>query len=147
MDDRVDRTETKLAPDPTSRVTPVLRPARRRYRIFFSVILIALIGGGWYLWSHKAAQQAPKGATAGRGAQVAPQPVGFATIDKGDVRIILNELGTVTSLDTVTVLTQINGRLQEIRFAEGQRVKKGDFLAQIDPRPYQAAGSRRCCPV
>ena len=64
---------------------------------------------------------------------------GFATIDTGDIRIILNELGTVTSLDTVTVLTQINGQLQEIGFTEGQVVKKGDFLAQIDPRPYQAA--------
>ena len=45
----------------------------------------------------------------------------------------------MTSLDTVTVQTQINGQLQEIGFTEGQMVKKGDFLAQIDPRPYQAA--------
>jgi multidrug efflux system membrane fusion protein len=52
---------------------------------------------------------------------------------------MLNELGTVTSLDTVTIQTQINGQLQEIGFKEGQVVHKGDFLAQIDPRPYQAA--------
>ena len=52
---------------------------------------------------------------------------------------MLNELGTVTSLDTVTVQTQINGQLDEVGFKEGQVVKKGDFLAQIDPRPYQAA--------
>ena len=45
----------------------------------------------------------------------------------------------MTSLDTVTVQTQINGQLQEIGFTEGQMVKKGDFLAQIDPRPYVAA--------
>jgi multidrug efflux system membrane fusion protein len=65
--------------------------------------------------------------------------VGAATIDKGDVRIILNELGTVTSLDTVTVLTQISGQLTDVAFQEGQMVKKGDFLVQIDPRPYEAA--------
>src|SRR6202042_284703 len=75
----------------------------------------------------------------GRSAQGGPQPVGAATVDKGDIRVILNELGTVTSLDTVTVLTQINGQLTEVGFKEGQVVKKGDFLAQIDPRPYQAA--------
>jgi multidrug efflux system membrane fusion protein len=139
MDERVDRTETRIAPDPASRVTPVVRQSRRGYWILTSLILVGLVGGGWYLWSHHQAQQAPKGGAAGRSAQGAPQPVGFATVDKGDIRIILNELGTVTSLDTVTVLTQINGQLQDIGFSEGQLVKKGDFLAQIDPRPYQAA--------
>jgi multidrug efflux system membrane fusion protein len=127
MDERVDRTETRIAPDPATRVTPVVRQSRRGYWILTALILIGLMGGGWYLWSHHRAQQAPKGAGAGRGAQGAPQPVGFATIDKGDIRILLNELGTVTSLDTVTVLTQINGQLQEIGFTEGQVVKKGDF--------------------
>jgi multidrug efflux system membrane fusion protein len=68
-----------------------------------------------------------------------PQPVGAATIDKGDIRIVLNELGTVTPLATVTVKTQINGQLVDVGFKEGQMVRKGDFLAQIDPRPYQVA--------
>ena len=48
-------------------------------------------------------------------------------------------MGTVTSLATVTVRAQIAGNLQEVGFEEGQIVKAGDFLAQIDPRPYQAA--------
>jgi multidrug efflux system membrane fusion protein len=139
MDERVDRTETRRAPDPASRVTPVVHQSRRGYWILTAIIVAGLIGGGWYLWEHQSTKQAPKGTTAGRAAQGAPQPVGFATIDKGDIRIVLNELGTVTSLDTVTVLTQISGQLQEIGFQEGQVVKKGDFLAQIDPRPYQAA--------
>ena len=64
-------------------------------------------------------------------------PVGLATITKGDIDIIDPALGTVTPLATVTVRTQINGQLQEIAFQEGQIVKKGDFLAQIDARPYQ----------
>jgi membrane fusion protein, multidrug efflux system len=139
MDERVDRTETKVAPDPVSRVTPVVHQSRRGYWLLTGLIVAGLAGGGWYLWTHSQTQQAPKTAVAGRSALGAPQPVGFATIDKGDIRIILNELGTVTSLDTVTVVTQINGQMQEIGFQEGQMVKKGDFLVQIDPRPYQAA--------
>lgn len=139
MDERVDQTEIRRSPEPASRVTPPLRQSGRGYWILTGIILIGLLGGGWYLWSHRQANQAATTATAKRSAQGAPQPVGFATIDKGDIRIILNELGTVTSLDTVTVLTQIAGRLQELGFNEGQMVKKGDFLAQIDPRPYQAA--------
>jgi multidrug efflux system membrane fusion protein len=139
MDERVGRTETRIAPDPASRVTPVVQRSRRGYWILTSLILAGLAGGGWYLWTHNDTRQAPKGATAGRSVLGAPQPVGFATIDKGDIRIILNELGTVTSLDTVTVYTQISGQLQQIGFTEGQPVKKGDFLAQIDPRPYLAA--------
>jgi multidrug efflux system membrane fusion protein len=104
--------------------------------IIWLVLLAAGAGVGWYWWTHH--QAAPKGGQ-GRAVQTPPQPVGAATIDKGDIRIVLNELGTVTSLDTVTVLTQISGQLVEVGFKEGQIVKKGDFLAQIDPRPYQAA--------
>jgi multidrug efflux system membrane fusion protein len=53
--------------------------------------------------------------------------------------VTLSQLGTVTPLATVTVKTQISGYLTEVGFTEGQMVKKGDFLAQIDPRPYQVA--------
>ena len=60
-----------------------------------------------------------------------------ATIGRGDIRVIVNGLGTVTPLATVNVVTQINGQLTQVAFREGQMVKKGDFLAQIDPRPYE----------
>ncbi len=139
MDERVDRSETKIAPDPVSRVTPAAPGLRPGFWVLTAMILFGLFGVGWYLWAHRQTQPAPRGAPVGRSAQGAPQPVGFATADKGDIRIVLNELGTVSSLDTVTVYTQINGQLQEVGFKEGQVVKKGDFLAQIDPRPYIAA--------
>jgi multidrug efflux system membrane fusion protein len=139
MDERVDRSDPRVAPDPVLRATPVARRARTGSRILIGLILIGLAGGGWYLWTHHQSQPAPKTTGAGRGALNAPQPVGFATADNGNIRIILNELGTVTSLDMVTVVSQIAGQLQEIGFKEGQIVKKGDFLAQIDPRPFVAA--------
>jgi membrane fusion protein, multidrug efflux system len=67
------------------------------------------------------------------------QPVGVATITRGDVRLTLRALGAVTPLATVTVTTQISGLLMSVGFKEGQLVHKGQFLAQIDPRPYQVA--------
>ncbi len=68
-----------------------------------------------------------------------PQPVQAAAAVRGNIPITLSALGTVTPLATVTVLTQINGQLMQLGFTEGKMVKKGDFLAQIDPRPYQVA--------
>jgi membrane fusion protein, multidrug efflux system len=133
MDERVDRTEADVEPAPLSRETRVTRPSRLR-QLVIPVILITIgLGVGWFWWTHRAPQPASRSATA----QAAPQPVGAATIDKGDIRIVLNELGTVTPLATVTVKTQINGQLVDVGFKEGQVVKKGDFLAQIDPRPFQ----------
>ncbi len=67
-----------------------------------------------------------------------PVAVGVARASLGDIVVRLPALGTVTPLATVTVKTQINGYLQKIGFREGQIVRQGDFLAQIDPRPYQA---------
>jgi multidrug efflux system membrane fusion protein len=60
------------------------------------------------------------------------------TVGKGDIAINLNALGTVTSLATVTIRTQISGYLMKNDFTEGQDVKKGDLLAEIDSRPYEA---------
>ena len=66
-------------------------------------------------------------------------PVIAATARARDIPINLNALGTVTALATVTVKSQLGGYLTEVAFTEGQMVKRGDFLAQIDPRPYQIA--------
>ena len=60
--------------------------------------------------------------------------VGVATVGRGDMPVALNGLGTVTSLATVTIRSQISGYLVSVAFREGQIVQKGDLLAQIDPR-------------
>ena len=68
----------------------------------------------------------------------APVPVVTALVQQGDVPIILSGLGTVQALNTATIRSQVTGLLQSVDFVEGQQVKRGDILAQIDPRPYQA---------
>jgi membrane fusion protein, multidrug efflux system len=98
------------------------------------LILVAVIVIGIVWWVMNRHQTAPANRF-GSG----PQPVGTATAVQGNMPVIDNALGTVTPLATVTVQTQINGQLTEVGFTEGQMVKKDDFLAQIDPRPYQVA--------
>jgi multidrug efflux system membrane fusion protein len=112
-------------------------PASRRSRLgcLISGALIVLVVAGIAWFVHSRAQQTGK--TAGR--TQATVPVVTAPVERGDLPIILNALGTVTPLATVTVKTQIAGRLVSLGFQEGQLVKAGDFLAQIDPRPYQIA--------
>src|SRR5215469_2722119 len=108
---------------------------RSMLRRLLWLVLLALVIAGIVWWVlHR-----PQPAATGRFTSGGPMPVGTATVQKGDMPIIDNALGTVTPLATVTVQTQINGQLMEIGFQEGQLVNKGDFLAQIDPRPYQVA--------
>ena len=124
---------------PPGRTEKRLTPVRRRRPWLAWLIGLAVIGivayAGWQLLGSHGAPQ-----TANRAGP--PQSVGVTTIAKGDIQVVLTGLGAVTPLATVTVKTQINGQLQQIAFTEGQIVHKGDFLAQIDPRPYQVALER-----
>ena len=83
----------------------------------------------------------PAGSGSGPGAAArnAPVAVAFATVSSGDIQLRIPAIGTVTTLANVTVRTQISGTLQKILFTEGQLVHAGDVIAQIDPRPYEAA--------
>ncbi len=101
------------------------------------LILVAIGGVVWFM--RPAGETPDSAAPHGRSDRSGPTPVATATIQKGDINIIRRELGTVTPLANVVVRTQISGLLMEIAFKEGQIVQAGDFLAQIDPRPYELA--------
>src|SRR6202012_2032117 len=64
-------------------------------------------------------------------------PVTVATVQKKDMPVFVNGLGSVTAFNTVSVKSRVDGQLVQIAFKEGQHVNKGDLLAVIDPRPYQ----------
>jgi multidrug efflux system membrane fusion protein len=135
MDERTRRSNDEVAPDIRTVPVPKSKAGRSRY-VVGAIILIAIAGGGYLIF--RAFSGSQPSASASRNQQAgAPQSVGAATIGKGDIRVLVNALGTVTPIATVTVQTQIDGQLTEVAYTEGQMVKKGDFLAQIDPRPYQ----------
>jgi len=142
MDERTRRTDDELAPGARRLIPEPVRPwvepwvkapRRSRWRIAAGAVVALLLVFAIYETA-KWIRSAP--APAGR-FQGALQTVGASTAALGNVRVIVNALGTVTPLATVTVQTQINGQLIDVGFTEGQLVKKGDFLAQIDARPYE----------
>jgi membrane fusion protein, multidrug efflux system len=105
----------------------------RRWMLITAGGAVFLIGGlSYWYWS-----QGPDPAHAAR-SRVAV-PVSIAIASHADVPIFLTGLGTVQALYTVGIHAQVDGKLQDVLFKEGQRVKKGDVLAKIDPRLYQAA--------
>ena len=127
---------------------------RRRVNLVVLVIVLVLLGAGaWYFWGRSGADTAAKtaetkGAKAGKGAGKGggrfgggdpnrAQPVAVAAARIGDVNIVQTALGTVNALRTVTVRPRVDGMLTRVDFAEGQLVKAGDPLAQIDPIPFQ----------
>jgi multidrug efflux system membrane fusion protein len=96
------------------------------------LVLLCLAAVVWWTRQGGAPQQA------GGGRNGAPMSIVPEVVGKGDIGINLNALGTVTSLATVTVRTQISGYLMRVVFKEGDEVKKGDLLVEIDSRPYEA---------
>ncbi|MBO0732783.1 MAG: MdtA/MuxA family multidrug efflux RND transporter periplasmic adaptor subunit [Methylocapsa sp.] len=129
------RVQDKSPGGPQEKIKLPEGPVKRRIwlRALVVVGLLALLAFAVYRIT--TAPQTPGSKNTGRSAQ---EPVAVATIGKGDIRVIVNGLGTVTPIATVTVKTQVNGLLLQVGFEEGQTVKKGDFLAQIDPRPFEA---------
>jgi multidrug efflux system membrane fusion protein len=111
----------------------------RRYRAALILLAVVLVIAVIVV---RVVQHRPAADAAGRGkgrGQSGPVAVAVATVTTGDIQIRIPALGTVTTLANVTVRTQINGTLQKILFVEGQLVHEGDVIAQIDPRPYEAA--------
>ena len=108
--------------------------SRSRRRFVLTSILILLLLAGVVWWNRPGS--APQPANSGRNA--APMSIVPEVVGKGDIGININALGTVSSLATVTIRSQISGQLVRVAFKEGDEVKKGDLLAEIDSRPYEA---------
>jgi membrane fusion protein, multidrug efflux system len=111
------------------------RRSRRRLALI-AVGCAALAVAGLGYWDRTAG---PDAAHAARTPSHLAVPVSIATAARQDVPIYLTGLGTVQAQFTVAIHAQVDGKLQDVFFKEGQRVKKGDVLAKIDPRLYQAA--------
>src|ERR1700734_651611 len=137
---RPDEVTQRAAPAPVAPTTVETAPRRRRNWLLWIVIVAALAAAAVYAWKkhQNAAPSADRQETSGRPAQP-PQTVRVASVITGDMPLTIDALGTVTPFETVTIRTQIAGTLQNVGFTEGQTVKQGDFIAQIDPRPYEAA--------
>src|SRR6202008_2256688 len=107
-----------------------------RSRTFWWVLLIAVIAAaGYFGWQRFGAQHTQT-------AQKAPSrkrvPVKIAAVEKADFPVYLTGLGTVQGFNTVLVRTRVDGQINKIDFTEGQFVKEGDTLVEIDPRTFQA---------
>jgi multidrug efflux system membrane fusion protein len=112
-----------------------------RLRIIGWVLLIAAVGAAGYLgWQRYGGERVAETGAQKHAAPSRPAvPVKIASVEKADFPVYLTGLGTVQGFNTVLVRTRVDGQINRIAFKEGQFVKEGDTLVEIDPRPFQAA--------
>src|SRR4051812_8989273 len=124
-----------------------VKPTRRRNMLLLALALVvaAALVGAWIYYDKTRGGEAaaqPQGKTGtgkgrGKGGDGGPIPVVAGAAELGDIPIYLSGLGTVVPMRTVIVRSRVDGELIRINFTEGQYVKEGDVLAQVDPRPFQ----------
>jgi multidrug efflux system membrane fusion protein len=102
------------------------------------IFLLMVVGVAAWAYFHRPAEQAGKAAAKRVGAG-APIPVISGVVARKDIPIYLDGLGTVQAFNPVTVRSRVDGQIVKVVFTEGQDVKEGDVLLQIDPKPYKAA--------
>ncbi|HUA21498.1 MAG TPA: MdtA/MuxA family multidrug efflux RND transporter periplasmic adaptor subunit [Bryobacteraceae bacterium] len=107
------------------------------------LVFAAAAGGAYYEWPNlkkivPTENSAPAGKRGGRGGAGGVIPVVASKVQRGSIKVYFNALGTVTPIYTVTVKSRVDGELMKVMFTEGQLVRQGDPLIEIDPRPYQA---------
>jgi multidrug efflux system membrane fusion protein len=113
---------------------PQTRIAAWRQRWWIGLLAVCLLAIGAYVFLIRGGEAPSRAAVPGP----PPIPVVAAPARARDMGVYLTGLGSVTPLNTITVHTQVNGQLMSVRFQEGQLVRQGDLLAEIDPRPFQA---------
>ncbi|NPD67013.1 MdtA/MuxA family multidrug efflux RND transporter periplasmic adaptor subunit [Lichenicola cladoniae] len=143
-DTRVADAHTAASPAPLPPSGPAATSRRRRRWLPWLIVLL-VVGVIAYALLRPQTKPAATGGRHHRGAAgqnadgtAQAQPVSEAVARTGDMPVVLTQLGTVTSLATITVQSQISGYLLEVNFTEGQEVHKGDQLALVDPRLYIA---------
>jgi len=112
--------------------------AGKKSRAWIWILLLLLVaagGGGYFVVEHTTLFQGSKEGAAGKAQR--PIPVVTSKVRKGDINLYLSSLGTVTALQTDVVKTRVDGEVMQVLYTEGQMVKAGDPLVEIDPRPYQ----------
>lgn len=126
--------------EPSPLPSPSAAPAKASWgvRIGLVLLVVALVAGVWALRERNA--QSGRGGPAGaRSAQGGPVPVRTEHPSLRDVPIHLEALGTVTPLETAIVRARVSGQLERVLFREGQSVRAGEVLAELDPRPFRVA--------
>jgi multidrug efflux system membrane fusion protein len=109
-------------------------PARKSRWWIWALVIIIVIGA--YIYHQRQEAMASKASAA---PAVRAVPIQSATARTGDIGVFINALGTVTPVYTVTVTSRVQGEITHVYYREGQIVRKGDPLLDIDPRPYEAA--------
>src|SRR5262245_49943719 len=109
-----------------------------RRRWWMGLLVVCLVAIGVYVFLTTAGEAPWRAATPGPTPLTRAVPVVAAPARMRDMGVYLTGLGAVTPFNTVTVKTRVDGQLMNVRFQEGQLVRQGDLLAEIDPRPFQA---------
>jgi len=115
---------------------PPPRPAGR-HRWWLWLLIVATVAVAVYLFLPGASRAQRKKSGSQTGAQTPAVPVVAAPARTGDIGVYLNGLGNVTALNTAVVKSRVDGQLMRIDFHEGQLVREGALLAELDPRPFQ----------
>lgn len=137
------RTNSTEVSTPLEQKDPVQghqQPPKRRKSSFAWLWILILAGLGYAGFRYyQGAQQKQQAATAAQAARMGSRPVSVVTdvVKLGDIPIYLRGLGSVQAFNSVTVKSRVDGQLIAIHFTEGQYVKQGELLAEIDPRPFQ----------
>jgi multidrug efflux system membrane fusion protein len=127
---------TRTAPPPKPQRTEAPQAHRSYLWVWIVVILVLAIGGLTYYRKQQAAAEAAKAKAAAAHRSV---PITTDTVHQGPIGVYINALGTVTPVYTATITSRVDGQIVSVNYREGQMVRKGDVLIQVDSRPYQAA--------